>query len=83
MIGESSRRGSFTMSRGLAILALVVLINIIGVGAIAAEPITPGGGSAFGNHVASMAPGHPQSHGQMFGECVSTMATTGVCPHHQ
>ena len=40
------------------------------------------GAADFGQHVAAMAPDHPQDHGQMFGECVSMMAREGTCPHH-
>lgn len=43
---------------------------------------TPGGGSAFGEHVSGMAQaGHPIEHGRHFGECVSTMAQGGDCEH--
>ena len=42
----------------------------------------PGGGPAFGQHVSDMAPEHPLEHGAEFGQCVSTMAQGGECPHH-
>jgi len=45
-------------------------------------PQAPMGGRAFGEHVSGMAPEHPIDHGRMFGECVSEMAITGSCPHH-
>jgi hypothetical protein len=40
-------------------------------------------GRQFGEHVSGMAPEHPQTHGQDFGECVSELAITGECPHHE
>ena len=44
---------------------------------------TPSDGREFGRHVSGMAPEHPLEHGgAMFGECVSGLATTGDCPHH-
>lgn len=42
----------------------------------------PMGGRPFGEHVSGMAPEHPRMHGSQFGECVSDMAITGECPHH-
>lgn len=42
----------------------------------------PTGGRQFGEHVSGMAPEHPRRQGRLFGECVSDMATTGLCPHH-
>jgi len=39
--------------------------------------------SLFGQHVSDMAPAHPQTHGQLFAECVVALATTGDCPHHE
>ncbi len=46
---------------------------------------TPGGGPAFGKHIAEMAPEHPVMNGRHFGKCVSGMAR-GIpcpdCPHH-
>ena len=40
-------------------------------------------GRDFGRHVSAMAPEHPKQHGAMFGECVSELARTGICPHHE
>jgi hypothetical protein len=40
-------------------------------------------GREFGQHVSGMAPEHPKAHGRHFGECVSELAMTGVCPHHE
>lgn len=51
--------------------------------ASAEEGVSPGGGPAFGQHVSGMAPEHPKGHGRMFGQCVSAMARTGQCPHHE
>lgn len=45
-------------------------------------PQAPANGRSFGEHVSGMAPEHPKDHGRMFGECVSEMAITGSCPHH-
>ena len=41
---------------------------------------SPGGGPAFGQHVAAMSPGSGGMAGATFGECVSTMASQGTCP---
>lgn len=35
----------------------------------------------LGRHVAGVAPAHPLMDGAQFGECVSELATTGLCPH--
>jgi hypothetical protein len=70
------------MRRSLVIAVMVLAVAAFRPGAVAAEEPSPGGGDAFGQHVASMAPEHPRSHGPAFGECVSTLATTGTCPHH-
>jgi hypothetical protein len=70
------------MRRGLLAAVVALAVAAAGVGTAGAEPVAPGGGSAFGEHVAAMAPEHPQAHGADFGACVSTMATTGACPHH-
>ena len=40
-------------------------------------------GREFGRHVSGMAPEHPIDHGALFGECVSVLAITGECPHHE
>lgn len=70
------------MRRSL-VIAGIVLLGLLGSPvAVRADMPVPGGSSAFGQHVAGMAPEHPREHGAMFGACVSTMATTGNCPHH-
>ncbi len=61
-----------TLGIGLAALALG------SAGAVSAS----GGGPEFGPHVAGMTPEHPVQHGALFGDCVSDMATTASCPHH-
>ena len=48
----------------------------------APQPKTSPEGRAFGEHVSGMAPEHAILHGALFGECVSEMAITGECPHH-
>ena len=48
----------------------------------APQPTTSLEGRAFGEHVSGMAPEHAILHGVLFGECVSEMAITGDCPHH-
>lgn len=68
------------MSRLVAIVAMVLLMTVLMV--VPAFAQTPGGGDAFGEHVSSMAPERPRDHGREFGECVSSMARTGTCPHH-
>lgn len=63
-------------------LALAALLAIGGVSAASADMVVPS--ADFGAHVSMMATeGHPlpsQHGGQMFGDCVSTMALTGTCP---
>lgn len=49
----------------------------------ATQPSGPLEGRAFGEHVSGMAPEHAILHGALFGECVSEMAITGECPHHE
>ena len=61
------------------VLGLALALSVFG--PAAAEP-SPGGGPAFGQHVADMAPAHPIDHGRDFGRCVSDLATTGECSHH-
>ena len=39
-------------------------------------------GRALGEHVSGHAPEHPREMGRLFGECVSEIALTGTCPHH-
>lgn len=39
-------------------------------------------GRALGEHVSGHAPEHPREMGRLFGECVSELALTGTCPHH-
>lgn len=69
------------MSRLVAIVVVVVLMGGLMVAPAFADTVVPGGGSAFGAHVSSMAPEHPKMGGREFGECVATMARTGSCPH--
>jgi hypothetical protein len=67
--------------RTAVVLALVALLAAVGAAPVGAEEVAPGGGDAFGQHVAGMAPEHAIAHGAAFGACVSAMATTGSCPH--
>ena len=48
----------------------------------AASTETPIKGRALGEHVSGHAPEHPREMGRLFGECVSELAITGTCPHH-
>lgn len=48
-----------------------------------ASPQSTGNGQAVGQHVPDMAPEHPLEDGQHFGDCVSELAITGYCPHHE
>jgi hypothetical protein len=75
------RKEMHKMRKSLVALAVVLAVAASGVGTAGAEAISPGGGNAFGQHVAGMAPEHAVAHGAHFGECVSTMARTGSCPH--
>jgi hypothetical protein len=68
------------MSRLIAVtMAIVVALGVAS--PAGAHEIAPGGGPAFGQHVAGMAPEHAVAHGAHFGDCVSAMAKTGSCPH--
>ncbi len=69
------------MRRSLVAAAIAPLGLLFGPPTAGADMPAPGG-SEFGQHIASMAPGHPRDHGPMFGACVSAMATTDNCPHH-
>jgi hypothetical protein len=61
------------------VLGLTLALSVLG--SAAAGP-SPGGGPAFGEHVADMAPAHPVDLGRDFGGCVSELATTGECSEH-
>lgn len=64
-----------------SVIALVVAgLFLVPVSAHDGSP-TPNS-TEFGHHVASMAPEHPQMHGAMFGNMVSSMAQGESCPHH-
>jgi hypothetical protein len=64
---------------GFGLSAALLLLGATSVGADTMP--TPGGGPAFGQHVASMSPGNggPMT-GAAFGACVSAMASQAVCP---
>ena len=64
---------------GVAALTAALLVGTAAPGL--AEDVTSGGGSAFGKHVAGMAPEHAIAHGADFGACVSAMARGLTCPH--
>jgi hypothetical protein len=69
------------VQRGFALLSLVVAV---GLGSTTVQSDTSAGaGPGFGRHVSDMAPEHPMEHGAEFGQCVSLMARTGLCPHHE
>lgn len=76
MISIGSVKGRVLAAVAGAALATATL----GVGIAAADP-PPGGGNAFGHHVSSMAQVHAQDHGATLGQCVSTVAQGGACPH--
>ena len=60
--------------------AVAVAIWIVGAATAFADTMpTPGGGPAFGQHVAMMAPANSGMTGQAFASCVSAMASQGVC----
>ena len=67
--------------RAVVIAAVLGVFSVLTAVPVSADEISPGGGSTFGAHVASMTPTMPQSMGAGFGQCVSMMATTGTCPH--
>ena len=62
-------------------LAVALLLAIPFAASVSAETILEG--RLFGQHVSDMAPLHPRTHGQLFGECVMEMALTGECSHHE
>jgi hypothetical protein len=69
------------VKRFVAIAAMAALTVLGGAGIAEAAGAEPGGGPAFGQHMAGMAPEHPVEHGAGFGSCVSAMARGGPCPH--
>ncbi|GBD20785.1 hypothetical protein HRbin28_01233 [bacterium HR28] len=71
------------MRRRIIVALLAVALAAVGPNVVATKTPSPHAGTPFGQHIASMAPDHPRTHGRLFGECVSTMATTGTCPHHE
>lgn len=73
------------MQLGRTALVTAVVAALLAIPTVASADMhpTPGAGPAFGRHVAQMAPEHARDHGALFGQCVSAMASTGECPHHQ
>ena len=65
--------------RRAAWVAVTSLVLLLASGPATAGAAPVGG---LGEHVSSIAPEHPREDGAMFGQCVSTMATTGECPGH-
>lgn len=63
----------------LVVCALAATLLGLGAAPAIADSVSPS--PAFGQHVSSMAPDHPLELGAIFGDCVSTMATTGSCSH--
>ena len=69
--------------KGLVLgIALIAGTLVAGAAPALANPASPGGGPAFGQHISGHAPEHPVLHGAMFGECVSMMAQGEGCSHH-
>jgi hypothetical protein len=69
------------MSRRLVAVAALTLGLMVATAAPAlAQEVIPGGGNAFGQHVAGMAPEHAIQHGAEFGACISAMARGLDCP---
>ena len=65
------------------IVGLVAMGGVLIAGSgMATAQVSPGGGNAFGQHVAEMNPEHARDHGAEFGACVSAMARTGERRHH-
>ena len=62
-------------------LAVSALAGALLVGGAAQAVAAPGGGPAFGQHVAGEAPDHPTEDGRAFGQCVSAEARGVECPH--
>ena len=67
----------------VAAASCLLMVSAVIAAPAGAQTVTPGDGNAFGQHVASMAPEHPSDHGALFGECVSGLAVSGTCPHHE
>ena len=71
--------------RKRSLMALVVGVAMTlttSVPALAEHP-TPADGQLFGQHVSGMSPEHPLDHGQLFGECVGSLASEGTCTVHE
>jgi hypothetical protein len=85
--GALITRKEGTRKMKAAVLAAILGLGAIGGGGVAvaafAQGAGPGNGPAFGEHISGMAPEHATMHDGMFGECASTMASTGEFPHHQ
>jgi len=70
------------MIRRLVVVAALTVALLVGTAVPGlAQDVAPGGGNAFGQHVAGMAPEHAIAHGADFGACVSAMARGLACPH--
>lgn len=66
------------MKKVLITTMSVGVLGLAGGFAMQAQAMPPhNDGPGLGHHVSQMAPDHPREHGQMFGECVSTMARSG------
>ena len=58
----------------------LLMMGTISVSADTMPMPAPGGGPAFGQHVSAMSPGQGgMTAGPAVGECVSSMASLGVC----
>jgi hypothetical protein len=69
------------MKRVLFGFGLAFGLLLLGTASVSADTMpTPGDGSAFGQHVAAMSPANLGMTGSLFGGCVSSMASQGVCP---
>lgn len=70
------------MRNALIGTVIAMALSALAIGSVAAAP-APGGGPEFGQRVSGMTPDHAREHGSDFGHCVSQLATTGVCHHHE
>lgn len=69
------------LRRLVGVAGLTVALLVGATGPALADDVAPGGGNAFGQHVAGMAPEHAVAHGADFGACVSAMARGLACPY--
>jgi hypothetical protein len=70
-----------SLMKMLVVFAIVAVLGLETVATVNAEETSTNGTTGLGQHVGTMAPEHAITMApRAFGQCVSLMATTGVCP---